>query len=322
MSLPRNSSLPPLDYFLAFESAADCGSFASASKDLNISETAISRKVKLLEQHYDSQLFDRGHRSIHLTETGRAFLDRIRPGLQTLRSASIEMLKEQDRKPVTLAATNSVASLWLTSRLPKFNTITPDVSIMLVASDNDEECLAENVDLAILRGDGNWPGFNAQLLFGETIFPVCSPEYLAANPDVTDISQLFRHSLIGVVSRHTEWMNWRTWLSFHEQKQSPRDQTILFNNYALSIGAATQGLGVALGWNHLVDPLLEAGTLVRPLADTIDVRTESGYYLLRPVSGTTAPECETVAKWLIDESSQRKRYSDRQDDGEITPKTT
>jgi len=303
----KKGLLPPLDYLLAFEAAALSQSFAAASRELNISETAISRKVRLLELHYDIPVFVRGHRSIRLTPQGQALLDKTRPALEMLRAASQEMLSEHQKNAVTLAATNSVASLWLMPKLRKFNVGNKHVKIMLVSSDNDEECLGETMDLCILRGDGNWPGFDAILLFGETIFPVCSPRFLKSSPGISEISALPGHALIEVSSMHTEWMNWKTWLGYHGVEIEQQDRSAVFNTYPLSIQAAVDGLGVALGWGHLVDHLLESGELVRPLGET-DVRTEHGYFLLKSQSKPAYPEREIVESWLLRSSAARRRY--------------
>ena len=262
----RNTAkpLPPLDYIVAFEAAAKSMSFAGASEQLHISESAISRKVRLLEQHFGKTFFKRGSRSIKLTQQGQQFLAKVTPALETLRDAAEELLDNPANKPVVLAATNSVASLWLTPRLHEFRKSNPHLRIMLVSSDNDQECLGESVDITILRGSGRWPGYDSSQLFGETVFPVCSPEFLLANPDCTEIAKLPELPLIEVASDHAEWMNWKTWLSHMGIKASSYDQPIFFNTYPLSIQAAVDGTGVALGWGHLVDRMLDSRQLVRP----------------------------------------------------------
>lgn len=303
-------ALPPLDYLLTFEAAAICQGFAAASQELNISESAISRKVRLLELHYDVPLFIRGHKSVTLTPQGQKLLDAVIPAIQALRDVSREILSDHNRNVVTLAATNSVASLWLMPRLQKFNSRNKHLNIMLVASDNDNECLAETVDLAILRGDGNWPGYRSKRLFGETVFPVCSPAYLAANPAIKSVQSLPEHALVDVSSIHTEWMNWTTWLHQQGVVRPEHEQLALFNTYPLAVQAAVDGLGVALGWGHLVDKLLESGALVRPLGSK-NVRSDFGYYLLCPEKQTPFLECTIVEDWLLKESAMRKRYNMR-----------
>ncbi len=302
--------MPPLDYLLAFESAAKNGSFAAAAREMNISETAISRKVRLLEQHYDIALFIRRHRSIRLTAQGHELLKQVSHAIDILRSTSRNMFTQRQKNAVNLAATNSVSSLWLMPRLHKFSATNDRIKIMLISSDNDDECLADTMDLTILRGDGDWPGYESRLLFGETIFPVCTPGYLKANPGAARLKELHRLDLIEVSSSHTEWMNWGNWLDRNGQSAATLERTVSFNTYPLSIQASVDGLGIALGWKHLVDPLLESGQLIRPLGETC-VRTASGYYLLKRKGQKSFPELEAVNTWLLTESEKRQRYSAR-----------
>ena len=308
--LKRRVSLPPLDYFVAFEAAAKLGSFARASEEMHISETAISRKVRLLEQHYNLPLFVRGHRSITLTEQGAELLVSVQRSLKILRDASQDFLERDGSNTVTLAATNSVAALWLMPRLSKFSRANGRVKIKLMASDSDSECMSETMDLTILRGDGDWPGFHSQLLFGETVFPVCAPSYLDANPSSAQLDALPDLDLIEVDSSHTEWMKWRTWLDGQGLSDVPADRASYFNTYPLAIQAAVDGHGIALGWGHLVDHLLESGKLVRPLGNA-QVRTTSGYYLLKNTKKPPFPEQEIVETWLLGLSATRVRYGNR-----------
>ncbi len=294
----RGNILPPLDYFLAFEAAAKFQSFVAASNELNISESAISRKVRLLELHYGVPMFVRGHRSISLTPQGRALLENVSDAMQSLREASKELLSGQSRNTVTLAATNSVASLWLMPRLRMFNRRNRQLQIMLVASDDDEQCLADNVDLAILRGNGTWPNFRATFLFGEDVFPVCSPEYLRRRGAISSVQDLANHALIEVSNAHSEWLNWRTWTREVGVEALDLSQPVVFNTYPLAIQATREGLGVGLGWRHLVDRHLESGQLVKPLRNT-SVRTDAGYYLLAHDRQDAFAERNTVEDWLI-----------------------
>lgn len=308
--LSKKKILPPLDYLLAFEAAAKTGSFARASDELNISETAISRKVRLLEQHYNVPLFVRGNRSITLTQQGGTLLTSVERSMDILREVSRDMFANHQANSINLAATNSVAALWLMPRLHKFNRSNARVKITLVSSDSDAECLANEMDLSILRGEGDWPGYEAHMLFGETVFPVCSPRFLARNPNVANLKSLPDLDLIEVTSSHVEWMTWKTWLGHNDVTDAPLERAVAFNTYPLAIQAALDGLGVVLGWGHLVDHLLESGELVRPLGDRA-VRTESGYYLLKNASHKGFPEKQIVENWLIEQSAQRKRYVGR-----------
>ncbi len=307
LMLNNRAALPRLDYLLAFEAAAELESFAAAAKELNVSETAVSRKIRLLENHYGCALFVRGHRSVQLTDHGRKLLNSVGPALKTLERASENMLQEKQRSTVRMAATNSVSSLWLMPRLRKFQMSNHNVTISLFSSDLDSECLTEAFDLAILRGDGDWPGYDATLLFGETVYPVCSPGYVVNHPHLDTAEDLLNQSLIEVTSNHTEWLNWQTWLAHMNADPAAARHSTFVNTYPLAIQAAVDGLGIALGWGHLVDRHLQDGSLVRPLAD-VHVRTRSGYYLLRRQGAPKHPESDVVSQWLMQESASRKRY--------------
>ncbi len=306
--LKNRAVLPRLDYLIAFQVAAETESFAAAAKELNVSETAVSRKMKLLEQHYGCTLFARGHRSVALTEQGRKLLNGVSPALGTLENISQNMMSDRAPRTVRMSATNSVASLWLMPRMRKFQQANSAVTISLVSSDLDAECMSDEFDLTILRGDGHWPGFQAQRLFGETIFPVCAPGYLANHLEINDTSELAQHSLIEVNNNHTEWMNWSTWLKQMGQDPGKVRHSTFVNTYPLAVQAAVDGLGIALGWGHLVDHHLEAGTLVRPLPEDV-MRTPSGYYLLRRKDGPARSPSSIVSDWLLQESAARKRYA-------------
>ncbi len=306
--LKQRAALPRLDYLITFEVAAELDSFAAAAKHLNVSETAVSRKIRLLELHFDCLLFERGHRSVRLTAQGRKLLTGISPGLKTLESAALSMKTEKGATPVKLAATNSVASLWLMPRLSRLRSENQGVTISLLASDEDAECLGQEVDLAILRGEGDWPGFRTQRLFGETVFPVCAPGYLENHVAIEDVADLPDHALIEVRNNHAEWLNWQTWLTQKNVDPKRVRHSTLVNTYPLAIQAAADGLGIALGWGHLVDRHLKSGALVRPLAKA-HIRTHSGYYMLTRQAAPPSSDRDAVARWLMNESAQRTRYA-------------
>jgi LysR family glycine cleavage system transcriptional activator len=228
--------------------------------------------------------------------------------LLSLRNVSTKRASQKKRHTVTIAATNSVATLWLLPRLRKFNQANKQLNIMLVASDNDAECLADEIDISILRGDGHWPDFQVRKFFGEIVFPICSPAFLAENPNASDLQSLLTLPLIEVSNSHSEWMNWNTWLLGHLPSVPELTRYSMFNAYPHAVQAAVDGLGIALGWGHLVDHLLKSGELVRPLKKT-HIRTRFGYYLLEHKSRTQRPECDIVKDWLLSESASRKSYN-------------
>ena len=297
----RRKDLPPLEFLVAFEAAARLGSFTAAAEELNLTQAAISRQIRLLEQNLGRSLFTRAHRAVRLTGEGREFQHTVTLALSHIANAARGLRAVDDRAELTLAADQSVAALWLLPRLEDFQQTHGDLDIRLISSDLEADCLAEEVDLAIIHGDGSWPGFEAELLLDEEVFPVCSPAYLERHGAFDRPEALLERVLIDLDDDHWSWINWRVWLT-EQNVGLPQDGTgagglrrLVINSYPLILQAARDGLGVALGWKHLVDEPLAAGALVRPLQHT--VVTELGYYLLTRRDRAASPEAEAFRAW-------------------------
>ena len=301
----RRKDLPPLEFLVAFEAAARLASFTAAAEELNLTQAAISRQIRLLEQNLGRSLFTRAHRAVRLTTEGREFQHTVTLALSHIANAARGLRAADDRAELTVAADQSVAALWLLPRLEEFQRAQGDLDIRLISSDQEADCLAEEVDLAIIHGDGNWPGFEAELLLDEEVFPVCSPAYLERHGALERPEDLLERVLIDLDDEHWNWINWRVWLT-EQNVGLPRDDTgdgagpgslrrLVINSYPLILQAARDGLGVALGWKHLVSEPLAAGTLVRPLQHT--VVTEFGYYLLMRQDRAVSPQAEAFRDW-------------------------
>ncbi len=291
----RNShrDLPPLDYLIAFETAAMLGGFTAAAESLNVSQAAVSRKIRLLEENLGQELFIRGHRSVTLTAEGKAYRKIVSRVLDQIAEASRELRQRGGQARVTIAATNSISSLWLMPRIQDFRESYPEIEIRLISSDDDEACLSGDVDLAILRGEGEWEGFVSERLLDEEVYPVCSP---ANGVTITQPEDLAGQTLIDVASHHEEWLDWRSWFAAIGATLPQDVKYLRVNTYPLAIQAACDGLGIALGWRHLVDGQLKQGKLRRLLDRS--VRTASGYYLLTPQNRPGSAGRDSFAHWL------------------------
>lgn len=270
-----NGRLPPLDLLEPFEAAARNGSFTHAADELNVTQSAISQRVRKLEELLGIKLFERHHRAIELTPQGRELLNGVSVALRHLASAT-EGLRQQGGRPrIKLGVDTAISHLWLSRRLQSLLTQAPVFDIDLMVTDIEAGVL--NTDVAILHGDGNWPGYVAQLLFKDEIFPVCSPDYQRGHP-IAGAQDLLGADLIDLDYIHWNWMNWSIWFTEAGMAQ-PQARTLLrTNSYTAQLDAARHGLGVALGWRHLLDEDLQNGTLIRPIPE--HVTTQFGYYVL------------------------------------------
>lgn len=290
--------LPPLDPLVAFEAAARLESFTQAAEELSLSQAAVSQRIRQLEDHIGAPLFVRANRRVALTTAGRTLQHAAGPALRQIAIASEEIRARRGQDRLTIGADQAIAALWLMPKLAAFRAETgSDLSVRVVASDSDADCLAGDVELAILHGRGVWPGRQTALLFAETVFPVCSPAYLRAHGPMTGPDTLPDHALLELDDIHWDWMNWRGWLSSVGVHRQAAREPLRINSYPLIIEAARYGEGVALGWAHLVDGDLAAGRLVRPVTDA--VTTEFGYYLIWSDAHPLDPPAAAFRDWLL-----------------------
>ncbi len=290
------SRLPPLDPLIAFEAAARLLSFTRAAAELHLSQAAVSQQIRGLEDSLGVKLFTRSHRAVQLTNEGREYQHTVAAMLKQLAGATMDIQQVGATRQLVLGCDQSFAAQWLLPRLTALRGELPEVTLRIIASDDDAECLARDVDLSILHGDGNWPGYSAERLFDEEVFPVCSPDYTRQGDPGDWVGWLLGAQLIDLADSHWNWMNWRLWLGGHDIDEPLGGRRLQINSYPLVIEAACAGHGVALGWRYLIDDLIAAGRLLRPVAQSL--RTEFGYYLIYRDPDAMDPATASLRDWL------------------------
>lgn len=293
-----NTDIPSFSALVAFEAAGRLQSFTKAAAELNITQAAVSRQIRLLEERLGQPLFLRAHRAVELTGAGRDYLHTIVNALAHVAAATRELRISEPAPRLTVAADQSMAAMWLMPRLKTMRAKSPAVGIRLIVSDDDDKCLAGGVDLAFMHGDGNWITHDSLRLFGEEVTPVCSPAYLKSNRTLGSPADLIDEELIDLEDEHWNWLNWRQWLTSHGVSMAAGRRGLTVDSYPLVIEAAKQGLGIALGWRGLVDTDIAAGRLVVALKETFETRF--GYYVVWPRSRALSPE----AKSFVDLATQ------------------
>ena len=294
--------LPPLGTLVAFEAAARHQSFTRAATELNLTQAAISRQIRLLEENLGIALFVRANRAVTLTTEGRDLQHTVSFSLTHIANAAEQVRATGGKRRLNIATDKSVNSLWLMPRLHEFRQANPDVIIRIISSDVDEDCLADNMDAIIIHGEGPWLGDDVIPLLDEVVFPVCSPRYLTCFGPIETVRDLPAHSLIALEDDHWNWMSWRVWLTEKGVNLPMEHQDMIMNDYPSVLEAARSGQGIALGWRHLVDVFLDDGTLVCPLG-TENVSTGFGYHLLTPNSRPLGQEARSFVDWATSKSA-------------------
>ncbi|WP_246209877.1 LysR substrate-binding domain-containing protein [Pikeienuella piscinae] len=295
------STLPPMGPLIAFEAAARHENFTRAAEELNLSQAAVSQQIRNLERALGTALFLRTHRKVRLSPEGRRFQHTIAAALRQIAVAAAELRARPARASLTVAADQSIAALWLLPRLPRFHARHGDIAVRLVASDEERDSLAAGVDIAIIHGAGAWPGFASTLFFGESIFPVCSQDYLARRGPIGAAAELPSHALLEFEDARWDWMNWRNWLSNTGVDLPAQTGTFRINSYPLLIEAAKNGQGVALGWDRLVDDAIASGALVRPVAESVE--TDAGYHFVWSEARALPDAASAFRDWAAAELS-------------------
>lgn len=294
--------LPPLKAVRYFECAARHLSFTKAADELSVTHSAISHQIKALEEWLGISLFDRGARSLSLTEAGRRFLPPVRAAFHQLAEASAEMRLFPGGGPLTVSALPSLASKWLVPRLYDFQARHPEIEVRISATDRLDPVGEGDVDIGIRYGRGQWAGVESELLLQDEVFPVCAPGILEGPIPLKEPRDLVRFSLISDADwRRAQFDFWPRWLAAVGVPDLELKTNLSFNYSNLMIQAAIDGLGIALGNTMLAGDDLRTGRLVKPFPQT--VLLETGYYLIYGKGGLRQAKVKAFRDWILAQMS-------------------
>jgi len=297
--------MPSLDLLTGFEAAARHLSFTKAAEELFLTQSAVSRQIKELEDQLGVPLFHRRHRALVLTDAGQQFYAAAAQVITTMRTATERLRTQSGRKrPLSLTTTHSFAALWLIPRLAGFTRTHPGVDVRITADTRVQDLERDGLDLAIRHGPPSLAGPTAVRLFGERVFPVCSPKLLKRNP-LRQPSDLKNHTLLQYDdpdARHP-WLHWKTWLEVAGIPELRPAATLSLSGFEQIIPAALAGHGVALGRSPLVKDLLAEKKLVAPFKTTAD--PARAYFVIASKAAASRPEVLEFVEWLKGEAAKR-----------------
>lgn len=292
------SLVPSANYLFAFEAAARRKSFTAAADELNVRQPAVSKTIRLLEEATGLKLFRRQHNQLELTAEGARLYREVQESLDHLYMVIASLQREHATDLVRVSFSTSFVQLWLLPRLRDFRDKHPEVTLRIEESSRDDQDLAaENIDLSARLGSGSWPGMQAWKFVAEEVFPVCSPDYLAARGPITTAADLLNHPLLDFEERYRTRMGWWEWLKVHGVRMTRRRENVVFTDLLGSVKAAALGEGIALGWRHLVEDYLASGQLVAPLQETY--RSGHAVYLVMPAQRPAKRGTEVFRDWLL-----------------------
>lgn len=296
----KRFDLPPLDLILGFEAAARTLSFTKAADELALTQSAISRQIRALEDGLGVTLFERRPRSLALTEDGRALYRVVAEVLERLQEATGRLRASAAVPHLTVSTTGGFASLWLIPRLRTFTALHPDVDVRISATYKAVDLERSGVDVAVRYCTSEEAPESAIRLFDEEVFPVCSPalQHDGHHP-LHGISDLAHHCLLHM-DHARDQMDWDTWLAAHDHAGLKPAASMRFDTYEQMIGAAVSGQGVAMGIGRLVQGLMAAGRLVAPFGESTE--GDRAYFILRSSLTGDHPHVRAFVDWLLAEA--------------------
>jgi len=298
----RHYDLPPLAQLEAFEASARHLSFTKAGDELALTQSAVSRQIAALEEHYGLALFRRLHRALRLTDDGQALFQVVTEVLGQLHQIGAALKRERRAKTVVVTTTPGFAGLWLIPRLTGFMAAHADVDVRISAVYTLVNLNRDGVDLAIRYQTEEGAGEGAELLFGDVVMPVCSPRLLRDPARPLKVPDDLRHHVLLYLDSGpgADMQDWPMWLRAMKLEGLKPASVLHFSQFDQLINAAVSGQGVALGRSPLLQQMLRTRQLVAPFKKT--VASPRSYYLVRSATAARKPEVEAFAAWVREEA--------------------
>jgi LysR family glycine cleavage system transcriptional activator len=288
--------LPSLNGLRAFEAAARHLSFTNAATELNVTQTAISHQIRRLEEELGVRLFVRQNRALMLTREAKDYLPGVRAAFNDLRLATDRLLRKDDDRVLTVSTLASLAAKWLLPRLSAFQDAHTGIDVRITTSTALVDFKNGDVDAAIRYGRGQWPGLRADWLMADELFPVCSPMLLAGDKPLRRPEDLAHHTLLHSSGGYDD--DWRLWLTAAGLPTDVSKQPgLTFDLIFMTVQAAIDGLGVAVGRTSYVEGDVAKGRLVVPFK--MSLPADAGFYLVSPKASANAPKLVAFRQWLI-----------------------
>lgn len=293
------NTLPPLSSLLPFEAAARLGSVTKAGTELGLTQAAISKQIRSLEENLGAALFERRNRAVHLTEDGRELGRLVSEAFESIGAFSEDLRRKKNEGEVVLRSQLCEGLYWLLPRLSGFYQQHPDVAVRVSTSTQPISETAERFDLA-LQTTGRNSG-NAKLAFtaADAVVPICSPKYLATLNRPLSIKQLPEQQLLHHKVEPQDWIDWDTWLKELNAGFRVGHSGRVFDSYPMMMQSVLEGHGIALGWRRTIEHYLASGIVVRPFKESLFLPDSLSIYT--PGNRQMRKGAATLLKWLESE---------------------
>jgi LysR family transcriptional regulator, glycine cleavage system transcriptional activator len=294
---------PPLTELHALAAVARSGSLTLAANELCVTQSAISRAISRLEEHFGRPLLVRGNRRMELTEAGKNYLDMIGPALEKIEQASSQLQLSSQTRELTLAVAPSFFSNWLVPRLKGFESRHPDIALRFVHYKYEgQDFTGDTPDASINAGMLNAPSINCEYMLGRTMIPICSPS-LVKDGKIKTPRDLLSQPLLYHRNVPNSWAIWLKEAGITDVEPALGRE---FDYVTILIEAVSAGIGVAVVPRCLLDQSLELGKVAAPF--NLTAESGRGFYFCYPKAKSDMASLCTFKSWLMEEIAGYSSY--------------
>lgn len=286
------------------ESAARHRNFTRAGEEQFITASAVSQRVKSLEDQLRFKIFQRGGNAVSLTPEGETYVSRVREALERIVAASMEATGQSQEHVLKISVLPTFAARWLFPRLPLFQRQYPDIEMRVSTSYATHEFATSEFDIEIRYGDGHFPDLKADLLFKEDLTPVCSRKLFHEILGDKPLSKVTPEDLRHFTLLHSDTCthNWQSWLGFAGAGSVLKEaRSIYFDSCMMSYEAANAGMGFAVANRAYMASDIRAERLVAPFA--VHHPNTAGWYFVCPDKTPPARKALLFKQWITEEAA-------------------
>ncbi|WP_372803482.1 LysR substrate-binding domain-containing protein [Paracoccus seriniphilus] len=289
--------LPSLQTLHSFYVVSQTNSFTQAASELHLSQSAISRQIRQLEDHLNCTLFERHTRKVILSEQGMALVPVVEGLLSSLRSTFDAT--RRGVQSITVRMPPTFARRWFLPRLANFKKSLPDLDVVIDTAWFARPSFSTgDIDVLITYGTEPWPGMETVHLLTERLTPMCAPSHLPLLGEPPLLENLVNSVLLHSNIRHSDWT---LWLNAEGEYDLRRFSNQVFDTQDFAFTAAANGYGVTMGDLSLVADDLSRGVLMAPFSRVVE--TGHGYFALYPARRSVPEKVQAFASWLESESA-------------------
>jgi LysR family glycine cleavage system transcriptional activator len=288
------AAFPPLETLRVFEVACRHGSYSEAARELHVTHSAVSQRIRQLEEDLGLTLFERQGNRMVPTSSGLRLQAGVKGAFLELGAALGSLQTRRTDAEITISLLPVMAARWLVPRLPRFKARFSHINLHVKTGQSLANFKSDGVDIAIRFGTGDWKGLRAIKLLDEEFFPVCSPGLNDGRLPKDPASMLSQPLLI---DRN---LSWHAWFKSAGLKLDREIAGTSFTDANSLMEAAVTGQGIALGRLSVTRSDILAGKLVRLSEHSL--RVSYCHYAVHPISSESNPDLVAFRDWLIEEA--------------------